>query len=247
MSHTLDVLADVEHGTVEGYRQGCRTSHCPAGEFGLSCIRANTLAAGNWQYLKAVQRGLTPREVAELLGLSAPAAVVAMIKEKTVEKKTKSAPKAPQKEARAWARQVGIDVPARGTLPRSVMDAFNARGKGVQAADVKPTEAAPVVVEVLEPLADVQPQDAAEEAPVEAVPLADVVEGRADWSVPLTSDDLRRIADALEALEKVPLDLVDIQSVPVMRPDGTDVIGDFQRAGGFDADGWLGFVPRDAA
>lgn len=244
MSHTLDVLADVEHGTVEGYRQGCRTSHCPAGEFGLSCIRANTLAAGNWQYLKAVQRGLTPREVAELLGLSAPAAVVAMIKEKTVAKKTEAAPKPSQKEARAWAREVGIEVPARGTLPRSVMDAYNARGMGVQAADVKPVE----VVEVLEPLAEAQPQDSADEAPVEAEPLADVVEGRADWSLPLTSYDLRTIAAALEAVEKVPLDIVDLNEIPVNRPGGADVIGHFRLAAHFDGDeAWLGFVPLSGA
>lgn len=252
MSRTLDALSDdVPHGTVEGYRQGCRTSHCPAGqEHGLSCALANTYAAGNWQYMKAIQRGLTPAEIAAFLDLHPAGEKPAPKKKQTVkhtdvpapttppkEKTVTEQPKTNQAEVRAWARETGIDVPTRGTLPRAIVDAFNARGKGIQASDVKPEPAPPIVSETApEP---------------ETPPPATQVYASApktDWSLPLTPHDLRRVADALEAFESVPADIIRFDAVPVYRPDGDDVIGDFVAAPGFDGDdGWFGFVPRDAA
>lgn len=58
------------HGTVQGYRDGCR-GVCPAGtEHGLSCRKAATLSAGDYQYQKLVRRGATPAEIADALGLN---------------------------------------------------------------------------------------------------------------------------------------------------------------------------------
>lgn len=59
------------HGTREGYRAGCKGSGaCPAGaEHGLSCRRANSLAAGDYQYQKLARGGASPAEIAHALGL----------------------------------------------------------------------------------------------------------------------------------------------------------------------------------
>jgi hypothetical protein len=202
--------------------------------------------------MKAIQRGLTPAEIAALLDLHPADKKPASKKQKKVqrtetpaaitptrEKTMTEKPKTSQAEVRAWARETGIDVPARGTLPRAVVDAFNARGKGVQASDVQPEPEPPVAVE---------PETVAEPAPLAPVAQVDAVDTKADWSLPLTPEDLRRVADALEAFERVPFDIVRFDSVPVHRPDGDDVIGDFVAAPGFDGDdAWFGFVPRDAA
>lgn len=253
MSRTLDAMSDdVTHGTVEGYRQGCRTSHCPAGEeHGLSCVLANTYAAGNWQYMKAIQRGLTPAEIAALLDLHPAGEKPAPKKQKKVqhtevpapttptkEKTMADKPKTNQAEVRAWARATGIDVPARGTLPRAIVDAFNARDKGIQVSDVQPESAAAVAAE---------PETVAEPAPLAPVPQIDTVDSKTDWSLPLAADDLRSIADAIDALEKVPRSVIEIDRIPVLRPGGEEIIGDIVTAAGFEDDPWLGFTPRGAA
>lgn len=254
MSRTLDTILDAQHGTVDGYRQGCRGSHCPAGdEHGLSCSLANTYAAGNWNYMKALRRGLTPAEIAAELNLtptgtkSAPVKPVRIAPDEDIElpeeepimnttPTTDEKPKPSVGEIRAWAREQGIDVPDRGVLSRSVIDAFNARGKGIQASDVKPAPPAP-------------PEAPRPEAEAEETPILEAVEPvtmPTDWTLPLTAHDLRVIANALEALEKVPLHIVDIESLPVIRPGGIDVVGDFRLAND-DDEAWLGFVPRGAA
>lgn len=59
------------HGTKEGYDLGCRGGSCPTGEeLGLSCLRARTLAAGDYRYQKLVRAGATPAQIADELGLN---------------------------------------------------------------------------------------------------------------------------------------------------------------------------------
>lgn len=58
------------HGTREGFDAGCRGGGCPAAaEHGLSCQRAKSLAAGDYQYQKLVRGGATPAAIAAALGL----------------------------------------------------------------------------------------------------------------------------------------------------------------------------------
>lgn len=66
-----DLLEDgFPHGTRQGYDLGCRGGVCPAGtEHGLSCRRANMLAAGDYRYQKLVRAGATPAAIADALGL----------------------------------------------------------------------------------------------------------------------------------------------------------------------------------
>ena len=261
MSRTLDALADAEHGTVAGYRAGCRGSHCPAGEeHGLSCVAANTFAAGNWNYMKALRRGLTPAEIAAELQLTPTGATptpkkaarrepveddIELSEEDTMTTTPNTEdPQPSQAEIRAWAREVGLVVPARGTLSRSVVEAYKARGKGIQASDVKPTPAPdpepqqdePVVITEAEP-----------EEPVLVEPTPTVAAEAPDWSLPLAADDLRSIADAIDVLERVPRAVIDLDRVPVLRPGGDEVIGEIITAAAFDDDPWFGFVPRGGA
>lgn len=72
MTGASDRLADgFPHGTRAGYQAGCKGGGaCPAGaEHGLSCRRANSLAAGDYQYQKLARTGAAPAEIAHALGL----------------------------------------------------------------------------------------------------------------------------------------------------------------------------------
>lgn len=71
MNAAADRLDDTfPHGTAEGYKAGCRGTVCPgADDYGLSCKRANQLAAGDYRYQKLIKKGLGPGEIALELGL----------------------------------------------------------------------------------------------------------------------------------------------------------------------------------
>lgn len=68
---SADLLEDgFPHGTRQGFEKGCRGGVCPAGvEHGLSCRRANMLAAGDYRYQKLTRAGATPAAIADELGL----------------------------------------------------------------------------------------------------------------------------------------------------------------------------------
>jgi len=72
MNAAADRLEDgFPHGTLDGYRQGCRGNVCPAGaEHGLSCKRASQLNAGDYRYQKLARKGMKPSEIADELGLN---------------------------------------------------------------------------------------------------------------------------------------------------------------------------------
>lgn len=72
MNAAADRLDDsYPHGTVDGYKGGCKGNVCPAGaDHGLSCKKANQLHAGDYRYQKLVKRGMTPGEIADELGLN---------------------------------------------------------------------------------------------------------------------------------------------------------------------------------
>jgi hypothetical protein len=69
---SADLLEDgFPHGTRQGFENGCRGGACPAGiEHGLSCRRANMLAAGDYRYQKLSRAGATPAAIADELGLN---------------------------------------------------------------------------------------------------------------------------------------------------------------------------------
>lgn len=69
----VDMLEDgFPHGTTDGFARGCRSAGaCPAGhEHGLSCRRAQILAAGNYQYQQLVRAGEEPATIAQMLRLT---------------------------------------------------------------------------------------------------------------------------------------------------------------------------------
>lgn len=54
------------HGTPDGYRQGCKGSHCPEGDEGrLSCMQAYTRYQSDFGYRRRVDEGMTPVQLAE--------------------------------------------------------------------------------------------------------------------------------------------------------------------------------------
>ena len=161
MNAAADRLEDAfPHGTREGWKQGCRGNACPAAdEYGLSCKRANQLAAGDYGYQKLVKRGLGPAEIALELGLIPEAPTTPVVTKRpaaaraatpkpaptkpdpvpapettTVEaapagevptaapRRSTSAPS--QATVRAWARENGIDVNAKGSIRADVLAAY---------------------------------------------------------------------------------------------------------------------------
>lgn len=54
------------HGTPDGYRQGCKGSHCPEADAGrLSCMQAYTRYQADYGYRRRVDEGMTPVQLAE--------------------------------------------------------------------------------------------------------------------------------------------------------------------------------------
>lgn len=72
MSHTLDLLSTVEHGTVAGYRAGCHGSTISCGAI-VSCAAVFVRYQGDWGFRKRVDAGESPVDIfaAELAELDA--------------------------------------------------------------------------------------------------------------------------------------------------------------------------------
>lgn len=59
-------LDGVQHGTLDGYRAGCRAElSCPARAAGASCLAVAIRYAGDWPFRRYVDAGLTEREAAD--------------------------------------------------------------------------------------------------------------------------------------------------------------------------------------
>ena len=57
----LDMMEDsFPHGTTDGYRQGCRTNHCPAP---IVCHVVRTRYASDWTFRKRIDAGWTAAEI----------------------------------------------------------------------------------------------------------------------------------------------------------------------------------------
>jgi len=57
-----DLLEDTfPHGTMDGYRQGCKTGHCPAP---ITCTVVRTRYAADWAFRKRVDAGWTVAQLA---------------------------------------------------------------------------------------------------------------------------------------------------------------------------------------
>lgn len=96
----VDMLEDgFPHGTTDGFARGCRSAGaCPAGhEHGLSCRRAQILAAGNYQYQQLVRAGEEPATIAQMLRLAPEA--------KTDPKPAAPAARTPEPEVAAPAKK----------------------------------------------------------------------------------------------------------------------------------------------
>ncbi|MDJ1113215.1 Lsr2 family DNA-binding protein [Microbacterium dauci] len=72
----IDLPADVEHGTPEGFAAGCKKdTDCPAlREHGLACVYAHVRAQTDFRYFKAKARDPRPAAIARALGITPPAA-----------------------------------------------------------------------------------------------------------------------------------------------------------------------------
>lgn len=68
----LDILEDgFPHGTMDGYRLGCKTAHCPAP---ISCSQVRTRYASDWEFRKRVDAGWTLEQLAQADAAEAAAA-----------------------------------------------------------------------------------------------------------------------------------------------------------------------------
>jgi DNA-binding NarL/FixJ family response regulator len=62
MSHTLELLAEMQHGTVAGYRAGCHGSQNSCGA-AASCATVYTRYQGDWGFRKRVDAGEDPVDI----------------------------------------------------------------------------------------------------------------------------------------------------------------------------------------
>lgn len=60
-----DIITNIDypHGTAEGFRGGCNTSHCPSE---VSCRTVHTRLAGDWAFRRQVESGMTPLAIVTL-------------------------------------------------------------------------------------------------------------------------------------------------------------------------------------
>lgn len=62
MSHTLELLSTVQHGTVDGYRAGCHGSTVSCGAV-VSCTDVFTRYQGDWSFRRRVDAGEQPADI----------------------------------------------------------------------------------------------------------------------------------------------------------------------------------------
>lgn len=99
-----DMLEDsFPHGTMNGYRQGCKTGHCPAP---ITCTDLRTRYQGDWAFRKRVDAGWTVEQLA-----AADAAAVEAARE--AERAANRAIRATEKAARA-SRKPSTGMHGRG-------------------------------------------------------------------------------------------------------------------------------------
>lgn len=57
-----DVITNMDypHGTLEGFKEGCNTAHCPSV---VSCRTVHTRWAGDWAFRRQFDAGITPAEI----------------------------------------------------------------------------------------------------------------------------------------------------------------------------------------
>lgn len=60
-----DIIHDTNypHGTIEGFKDGCTTNHCPSD---VSCATVHTRWAGDWAFHRQFESGMTPIEIVTL-------------------------------------------------------------------------------------------------------------------------------------------------------------------------------------
>lgn len=60
-----DIITDLSypHGTADGFRGGCNTSHCPSE---VTCRTVHTRYNGDWAFRTQIQAGMTPLEIVTL-------------------------------------------------------------------------------------------------------------------------------------------------------------------------------------
>ncbi|MFJ4997132.1 hypothetical protein ACIP5T_03205 [Microbacterium sp. NPDC088619] len=60
-----DIITDLDypHGTADGFKQGCNTSHCPSE---VTCRTVHTRLAGDWAFRRQFESGMTPLEIVTL-------------------------------------------------------------------------------------------------------------------------------------------------------------------------------------
>ena len=102
---TADMLEDTfPHGTMKGYRQGCKTGHCPAP---ITCSQVRTRYASDYGFRKRVDAGWTVAELAAWDAEQAAAVVEAEKAAKAAEKRARQAENSRVHRARKSPSGVG--------------------------------------------------------------------------------------------------------------------------------------------
>lgn len=117
MSHTLDILSDIPHGTVDGYRAGCHGSAASCGA-DVSCAVAFTRYQGDWGFRKRVDAGESPASIIAAEGVDRDAV---MARDKAANRRAKAdgAAAAVAREKKRWP---GPGITAQPSLTDRIVD-----------------------------------------------------------------------------------------------------------------------------
>lgn len=85
-----DIITDTTypHGTIEGFKGGCTTNHCPSE---VSCATVHTRYVGDWAFRRQVNAGMTPLEIVAVEEAQAREALEASLAAQKAVKEAKSA------------------------------------------------------------------------------------------------------------------------------------------------------------
>lgn len=110
-----DIITDTTypHGTIEGFKGGCTTNHCPSE---VSCVTVHTRYVGDYAFNRQIKAGMTPLEIVTIEQEQAREALEASLAAQKAEKEAKSARTREEARKRHNAARRGRRERARSTI-----------------------------------------------------------------------------------------------------------------------------------